>query len=1048
MKVLQLRKTAAMAALLAIVSFTGGSAGAAEPNRLAINSLLEKGIEFRNIGPWRGGRVTAVAGVEQQPYLFYMGAAGGGLWKTTNGGRDWHPIADNFFATGSIGAIDVADSDPDILYVGTGESPYRGVGSSRGSGVYKSRDGGKSWRHVGLAESFQISAIVIHPENPDVVWAGVQGHTWAPSTVRGVYKSVDGGNAWDRRLFVDETTGVADLRIDPKNPDLMYATTWDHLRKPWEIRSGGPGSGIWKSIDGGENWVRIGKGLPSQMGKIGIAPSVGRSGQVWAIVESGERGGLYRSDDGGETWSLINTDRRLQSRAWYYMHIFTDPENADTVYVLNRSFLKSTDAGLNFEVVRTTHADHHDLWINPGNAEVMIEGNDGGAAVTVDGGKTWSSLDNQPTAQIYRVAVDNDFPYRVYGSQQDSSTISIPSRANGTGIGTGEYFSVGGCESSDIDLFPENSQLIYATCALGGATEFDRTTNMLRDIRVDAVFGMGIEAKDRRYRFNWNAPIVASKHQASVLYHAGNSLFKSTDRGQSWTKISPDLTRDEKSKQGAGGRPFTNEISEHYNTLLELSESPHESGVLWAGADDGLIHLTRDDGKSWERFDLPALRAAQVFSIAPSPHEPGTAFVAASRHKNGNYEPIVYKVANYGESWTRIDGDLPEDNSVRVVREDTSIAGLLYVGTESGIYVSVNEGKDWQALKLNLPSVTVSDIRLHDSDLIVATMGRGIWILDELSTLRELVQTRPDAGIQLFSPAVAFRVQTLGGSGPGQNPPSGAIIDYLLDESFVESEKPVRIDILDSAGDVIRSLRSGQNVQAHSRLPGSLYRIPRHRGLNRAVWDLRIDYLTPPDGVFAITGFEDNHVDGYRVMPGEYRVRLIAGEQILERALEVRWDPRVKIDAGHAASQQRLLADAYEMLVDLYRSLDEIQSLAEELGNLRNRQCTNAVKPAICAAVEDSLEQIGFWTDEVTNSAIETFDDAVSLAGGLDARLMWFIVFLDGHTPPATDAHSEQIQILGERYRATLKRGDELRRVALQQLREESGGIADNGESL
>ncbi|HLE85236.1 MAG TPA: hypothetical protein VJG13_12930, partial [Thermoanaerobaculia bacterium] len=726
------------------------AAPAEEAAEHPVDPALFGGLEWRNVGPSRGGRVTAVAGVPGEPFTYYFGATGGGVWKTTDGGTTWKNVSDEFFGSGSVGALAVAPSDPNVVYAGMGESPIRGVATGHGDGVYRSTDAGRTWTHLGLDGTEHVGGLAVHPRDPDVVWVAAQGSAWRTTAERGVYRSKDGGATWEQVLFVSDSAGASGLAMDPTNPRILYAAFWDHDRDPWRIRSGGPGSGVWKTTDGGDTWERLGLGkdggeegrLPEGMGKVRVAVSPARPERVWAMVEADD-GGLYRSDDAGETWRLVNGERVLRARAWYYTHVFADPVDADTVYVLNAPFMKSTDGGRTFSRVRTPHGDNHDLWIAPEDNRRMINGNDGGANVSFNGGETWSTQGNQPTAQFYRVDVDSVFPYRLYGGQQDNSTVAIASAARG-GIGRADWYDVGGCESAHVAFDPNDPARIYAGCYQGIISEWDAVTRTERNVMAIPFLGLGTYPKDQPYRFNWNAPIEVSPHDPAVIYHAGNVLLRSSDRGRTWTEVSPDLTRDEEDKQGPGGEPITNETAggETYNTIFYVAPSPHEARTIWVGTDDGLVHVTRDGGATWAEVSPPGIGTAaepgQVNAIEVSPHDPAAAYVAVTRYKFGDYRPYAFKTTDYGASWTRIGGGLPEGSWVRVVREDPVRRGLLYAGTETGAFVSFDDGARWQPLELGLPVVPVTDLKIQDDDLVAATQGRAFWILDELGPLRQV----------------------------------------------------------------------------------------------------------------------------------------------------------------------------------------------------------------------------------------------------------------------------------------------------------------------
>ncbi|MEL6506938.1 MAG: hypothetical protein AAFR29_04840, partial [Pseudomonadota bacterium] len=665
---------------------TAAATGTPTPAMADERGFLD-GLVYRNIGPWRGGRANAIAGSAQAPFTFYLGTTGGVL-KTTNAGTSWSAVSDKDFNTAPIGALAVAPSNPNIVVAGTGESAFRGVASSQGDGIYKSVDGGNTWQHLGLKETRQIGEIVIHPANPDVIWVAAQGDSWAPNAARGVYKTDDGGKTWRKTLVGEnENSGAVDLRIDPGNPLILYAAMWDHEREPWQMRSGGPGSGIWKSTDGGESWARLTDDLPETMGKIGIAPSGAQPGLVYAVIEAGDKkGGVYKSTDYGESWTQVNKTRKVQARSWYYMHIFADPKDADTVYVMNADFHKSTDGGKSFVSVPDRHTDHHDVWINPENPSIIANANDGGGNISLDGAASWSQQHNQPTAQFYRVITDNQVPYRLYAGQQDNSTVSIPVRGADGAIGRDDYYAVGGGESAHVALDPDNPRYIYAGSYLGYISEFDMETRTSRYIAAYPELEFGVSPSERKYRWNWNAPIVVSAHDPKTIFHGGNHVMVSRDRGQSWTEYSPDLTRDEEDKQGPGGLPITNEVSENYNTILYLADSPHEAGILWAGTDDGRLQVTRDDGESWTDVTPSGVSDGMFNAIEVSPHTPGTAYVAFTRYKMGDQKPYIYQTKDYGQSWSQLDGRLPEDAFVRVVREDVQKPGLLFAGTEKGVF--------------------------------------------------------------------------------------------------------------------------------------------------------------------------------------------------------------------------------------------------------------------------------------------------------------------------------------------------------------------------
>ncbi|HVR09480.1 MAG TPA: glycosyl hydrolase, partial [Thermoanaerobaculia bacterium] len=726
-----------------------------------------KALRWREVGPYRGGRSAAVAGVASDRATYYFGGAGGGVWKSTDAGRSWRNVSDGAFG-GSIGAVAVAALDPNVVYAGTGEETVRG-NVSEGDGMWKSTDAGKTWKRAGLPDSRHITRIRIHPRNPDLVYAAVLGHLFGPNPQRGVFRSTDGGASWQRVLHVDDNAGAVDLAMDPANPRVLYASLWRVRRTPYSMESGGPGSGLWKSTDGGDTWTDLSHaaGLPKgTLGIIGVTVSPTDSDNVYAIVEA-DGGGVFRSRDGGKTWQKTSSDHELTQRAWYYNRIFADPADAESVYVVNVFFLHSKDGGKTFSSIRVPHGDNHDLWIDPADPRRMIESNDGGANVSEDGGRTWTPQDNQPTAQIYRVTTDSRFPYRIYGAQQDNSALRIASRGDGPGIGRRDWEPTAGGESGYIVADPRNPEVVYGGSYGGFLVRQNHATGEVRDINPWPDNPMGAGAADLEYRFQWNFPIAVSPHDPRVLYVGANVLFKSDNEGQSWTAISPDLTRNDKSRQGSSGGPITkdNTSVEYYDTIFTVAESPLAAGVLWVGSDDGLVHVSRDGGAHWQDVTPAGLPAwTQINSIEPSPVDAGAAYFAATSYKSDDYRPHLYKTADYGRHWTRIDDGIDRSHFSRVVRADPVRRGLLFAGTQGGAYVSFDDGGRWQPLQLNLPKVPVTDLTIKEGDLVAATEGRGFWVLDDLEPLRELAADPKlsAAPVHLFTPRPAYHLEGYG----------------------------------------------------------------------------------------------------------------------------------------------------------------------------------------------------------------------------------------------------------------------------------------------
>lgn len=1007
------------------------SARDAAPNSTEIrfDEASFSGLEWRNIGPFRGGRVTAVSGVAGEPLTFYFGATGGGIWKTEDAGTTWRNVSDGFVDTGSVGAIAVAPSDANVVYAGMGEAQIRGVTTSHGNGVYGSTDGGRTWRHLGLEATRQISRIRIHPTDPDLVYVAAQGNPWLANEERGIYRSADGGRTWIRVLAVDAESGASDLAMAADNPRVLYAAFWQHRRRPWQISSGGPGSGLYKSTDQGDTWSRLDKGLPSTMGKVGVAVSPVRSQRVWALVEA-EDGGLFRSDDGGESFVHVNRDRILRARAWYYTKVIADPRDADTVYVLNAPLLRSIDGGKTFEKVTAPHGDHHDLWLSADPPWRMINGNDGGANVSWNEGQTWSSQNNQPTGQFYRVITDHRFPYHVYAGQQDNSTIAIASRGH-RGIDAADWYPVGGCESAHIAFDPERPDWVYAGCYQGIISEFDVASGQQRNIMAYPFLGLGGEPRDQKYRFNWNAPIVVSPHDPTVLYHAANVVLRSADRGVTWRAISDDLTRNDPTRQGPGGGPITNEAAgaETYNTILYLAPSPHRPGELWAGSDDGRVHVTRDEGATWSEVTPPDLPEAQVNAIEVSPHDPDKIFLAIHRYKLGDDRPYVYVSEDGGISWQqRVEG-LRDDAVVRVVREDVQRSGLLYAGTEAGLHVSFDNGNQWHALQLNLPVVPVTDLTIEQGDLVASTQGRGLWILDDLSPLRQwpvssqaetdMASTEDTCGLShgfhLYRPAAAHRLPAMGSEQPnsGKNPPPGAILYYHLcdelaasleasEDPEVESGPEMVLEILDDTGRPVRRFSSRQAVHDAIDPPpapqdfgyGEAEYLPAKAGLNRFVWDLQGEEVRRLDDLFVLGA------KTYRVVPGTYTVRLEVAGELMEQRLEVLPDPRQEVPLEDFVEQRDMVRNIWRRVDDIHRSVARLRDVGQQVEALMDRTGDDARGEDIQRLGQALLERLAAWQEPLVQRRQQTFQDVINFPNRLNAQYLFLLQAIDSSDPP------------------------------------------------
>jgi photosystem II stability/assembly factor-like uncharacterized protein len=930
-------------------------------------------LQWRCIGPFRGGRSVAVAGDPNDPNIFYFGTTGGGVWKTIDGGNYWRNVSDGFFKRASVGGLAVSHSDPNVIYAGMGETTIRG-NVSHGDGVYKSTDGGATWQHVGLEATRNIGRVRIDPRDPNIVFVAAFGHAHGPNPERGVYRSKDGGVSWELVLTRGDDAGADDLSIDPRNPRIVYAGFWEARRGPYFMTSGGQGSGLFRSRDGGDTWDDLTEkpGMPKGLkGKIGVVASPAQSGRVWAMVEN-EDGGVFRSDDFGETWERLNDDRVLRQRAWYYSHIFADPEDPNTVWVLNVEMYRSVDGGKTFELVPAPHGDNHDLWFDPANPKRVILGNDGGGTISFNGGQSWSSQYSQPTSEMYHVTADIRVPYRVYGSQQDNTSISVPSRSNFGVITRTEWHEIGGGEAGYIAVRPDDPNIVFAGEYQGYMTRYDHTAGLTRNISVwpDEYTGSG--AKDYKYRFQWTYPIILSRHNPSVLYCSANVIFRSTNEGSSWEPISPDLTRNDPSTHEPSGGDITkdNTGTEIYGTIFTLAESPLDPDILWAGSDDGLIHLSKDGGKSWTNVTPDVLPEWSLMSIIEaSPHDTATAYVAANRYKHDDFRPYLLKTEDFGASWRRIDEGIREDDFTRVIREDPERKGLLYAGTETGIYVSFDDGGSWSRLGGDFPTVPVHDLIIHQGDLVVGTHGRSFWILDDASIFRQLADHNDSTSEPtLFKPRDTYRFGSMPTFGhkpsvgqnywfaatqtpaydfeklpdgetkkryldAGENPSDGVIIYYLLPEETID----LTLTILDDQGNELRSFRpkppETKNDDEERFPPPETPEEPEgpfapvKEGLNRFVWDFRL-----PEATKIVTkGGDQPDRTGPRVPPGEYQVRLATGDQERTETFTVLADPRVASRPRDYQVQFDLLKRIHDKHDQLNQAVNKIRQIREDL---------------------------------------------------------------------------------------------------------------------
>jgi len=888
----------------------------------SFNEDQYKALEYRLIGPFRGGRSAAVTGVPNQPNLFYFGSTGGGVWKTMDGGRTWDNISDGFFG-GSIGAISVAESDHNVIYIGGGEQTVRGNVSS-GYGIWKSEDAGKTWTESGLKKSRHVPRIAIDPSNYNVVYAAVLGDIYKPTQDRGVYKSTDGAKTWKKVLFSNDQAGATDLTIDPTNPRILYASTWRIQRTPYSLSSGGEGSALWKSTDSGETWKEISKnkGFPQDtLGIIGVAVSPLNNQRVWAMVENKEKGGLYRSDDGGENWKLLNSDRSLRQRAWYYTRVYADTKDVDVVYVMNVSYHKSTDGGNTFSSHDAPHGDHHDLWIAPEDSNRMIIGDDGGAQTTYDGGETWSTYHNQPTAQFYRVTTDNHFPYRIYAAQQDNSTVRISHRSDGFSISEDDWEDTAGGESAHIAVDPENDDIVYGGSYDGFLTRVNHKTGTVRGINVWPDNPMGAGAEAMKYRFQWNFPIMFSKHNPNKLYTFSQHVHITENEGQSWRVISPDLTRNDPEKQKSSGGPITqdNTSVEYYCTIFAANESPLKEGLLWVGSDDGLIHVTRNGGQSWENVTPKGMPEwMMINSVEPSAFDEGTCYIAGTRYKLGDFAPYLYKTTDYGKTWTKITEGVNSEHFTRVIREDPKKKGLLYAGTETGMYISFNDGKNWQPFQLNLPIVPITDLAVKDDNLIVATQGRSLWIIDDLTVLHQLYNSN-DSENRLFKPKDSYRMDGSSRSGSktmGTNHPNG-VMTYFSLKDYSDNDE-VSLTYFDAKGDTIKKF-STKNKKKD--------KLEVKKGMNQFVWDMEYDGAELLDGMILWWA----SLDGPQAIPGNYKVSLKFNDEEMSQPLTILADPRAESTLADMQKQFDFVKDVNKTMDKAHKSIKKIRKIRDQL---------------------------------------------------------------------------------------------------------------------
>ena len=1020
--------------LLPVVAliFSINSFGQSKKSKLNYDQSLYNSIEYRLIGPFRGGRAGTAVGVLNNPNLYYMGTAGGGVWKTEDSGSTWEPISDGYYG-GSIGAIAVSESDENIIYVGEGEQTLRGNVSS-GHGMWKSTDAGETWKYIGLPKSEHISRIRIHPENPDIVYVGVIGNLWKPNSERGLYKTNDGGLTWEKILYVSDKAGIGDLVIDPNNSRIIYATTWQMKRNGYRMDSGGPDSKIFRSYDSGKTWEDISEfnGLPSfPWGIVGVAISPVNSKRIWVMVEA-DNGGLFRSDDGGNNWKKVNSNRALRQRAWYYTRIYADTQNEDKVFVLNVSYGVSTDGGKTFTLKNAPHGDHHDLWIDPNNNMRMVMADDGGAQVSNDGGDNWSTYFNQPTAQFYRVSTDNSFPYRIYGAQQDNSTVRIKHRTSSSSITERDWEPSAGGESAHLAPDPKNNDIVFGGTYKGYMMMQDHSNGQIRSVNVWPDNPAGSGAEVMKYRFNWNFPVMFSPNNPDKLYAGSNYLHISENSGQSWKTISPDLTRNIPETIMSSGGPITqdNTGAEYYANIFAIAESKLEEGVIWVGSDDGLIHITKDGGKTWENITPPkklSPKLNMINSIDPSPFKKGKAYIAATSYKFGDYTPYLYKTEDYGKSWTLITDGINSSYYTRVVRSDKKREGLLYAGTEWGMYISFDDGNSWSEFQLNLPVTSIRDLEVKDNDLVVATHGRSFWIIDDLTPLHQLNENNHDDDAILFKPDLSYRMAQSGGWNrpnnllSGQNHPNGVIINYYIKK--LQEDDYLRIDILNMDGSIIRSFTNNQDKYSQAGNDDKSVMVgnpvlsnpndidsalssdnieslsPRNGG-NRLIWDMRYPGFKSFEGMVL---YSSPNV-GPKVTPGKYNIKMTYNDLVFQEEFEIVKDPRVKISQADYQDQLEFLIDVRDEVSKANQQIIDIRSIKNNMNFILDKTKGNN---QLQEMINKYLDDISVVENNIHMTKNQSRQDPLNFGIRINNRIAFLLADSQRGDYPPTDQSKE-----------------------------------------
>ncbi|MFK7774697.1 MAG: WD40/YVTN/BNR-like repeat-containing protein [Saprospiraceae bacterium] len=968
-------------------------------------------MEWRLVGPFRGGRAGTVAGIANNPNLYYIGTAGGGVWKTKDGGNTWNCISDGYFG-GSIGAVAVAESDPNVIYVGEGEQTVRGNVSS-GKGLWRSTDAGDTWKSIGLKKSEHIGRIRIHPTNPDILYVAAMGNLWIPNEERGLYRSKDGGTTWEKILYVSDKAGAVDVVLDPNNPRIIYASTWQIKRNGYRMDSGGPDSHLWKSTDGGDNWEKLTNkpGLPKGViGIIGVTVSPLDSDRLWTIIEAKD-GGVFRSDDGGMTWKKTSSNRSLRQRAWYYSRIYADTKNVDRVYVLNVGFWRSNDGGKSFERIGTPHGDHHDLWISPNNNQRMAIADDGGGQVSFDAGENWTTYHNQPTSQFYRVTTDNSFPFRIYGAQQDNSAIRISHRSSNSSITEQDWESTAGGESAHLAPDPINPDIVYGGTYKGYMMRKDHSNGQTRSTNVWPFNPAGSGAEVMKYRFNWNYPIMFSPHNPKKLYAGSNYLHVTTNEGQSWQVISPDLTRNDPETIKSSGGLITqdNTGAEHYANIFAMTESAQEEGVIWTGSDDGLVHVTHDGGKNWENVTPEGSPKFNMMNcIDVDPHQKGGAYLAATSYKFGDYTPYLYKTNDYGKTWTKITNGIPENHYTRAIRVDPVRKGLLYAGTEWGMYVSFNDGANWQPFQLNLPIVSIRDLHIRDNTLIAATHGRSFWMIDDLGPLQQLDQKIVYKSHHLYDPKPAYRMaQSRSWGSPnynkvGENHPNGVLFNFFI-KNFEKTtdgkkeKKKVKLEIKDAKGKVIQTFTSDAKDKKQ--------RLKVNNDNNKFVWDMRYPGFEEFDGMVLYSS--PNR--GPKAIPGDYSATLTVDEKSETKPFTIAKDPRLKNTDEDYRNQLSFLLQVRNKVSDAHLAMTDIKSVRDDVEYFQNKLEGKKEYDEVLGLLADLEKEMSVIENNIHMTSNESRQDPLNYGIRVNNRLAFLMADQQRGDFPPTD-QAEQVR--------------------------------------